>query len=224
MTDKPVRKSRANGVQARENILAVALALFAEKGYAGASVRDIASGADANLAAIAYHFGDKAGLYRAAMEEPIRHAIADLAPFDAPGLPLDAAMRLYMRTCLRPLNMGKAALLSVQLRVREHFEPTGQLASPTESRDRAYLRLLDVLNRHFKLPEADAEVQALAFSIFALVAHLYYGMDHLRSVQPALLDGADAGAAWEDRYTAFAMSMIAAEQGRRHAAIPSASA
>jgi AcrR family transcriptional regulator len=44
-----------------------ALLVFAEKGFDGASVRQIAQGAQVNPAMIAYHFGSKDGLYEAAM-------------------------------------------------------------------------------------------------------------------------------------------------------------
>lgn len=47
----------------RNKILKVAGSLFAEKGFEGASMRDIARGADVNLAAINYHFKNKQSLY-----------------------------------------------------------------------------------------------------------------------------------------------------------------
>ena len=40
--------------------------LFAQKGYAAASVRDIVAAAECNLAAVNYHFGSKDGLVAAA--------------------------------------------------------------------------------------------------------------------------------------------------------------
>jgi AcrR family transcriptional regulator len=43
--------------------LDAALAVFAEHGYRGGKVRDICDRAGANLAAVNYHFGDKASLY-----------------------------------------------------------------------------------------------------------------------------------------------------------------
>jgi len=57
------RRSRADGDRTRERILDVALPLFAERGYAGASIRTIAKAADVNVATLAYHFDDKDGLY-----------------------------------------------------------------------------------------------------------------------------------------------------------------
>jgi AcrR family transcriptional regulator len=50
--------------ETRERLLDVAEELFAERGFRGASVREITRLAACNLAAINYHFGGKAGLYR----------------------------------------------------------------------------------------------------------------------------------------------------------------
>lgn len=47
----------------------VALALFAQKGYNGTSVRDIALAADVNLAMINYYFGSKQNLLEAIFEQ-----------------------------------------------------------------------------------------------------------------------------------------------------------
>ena len=43
----------------KEQIIDVATELFAKDGYNGTSVRDIASEANVNVAAINYHFGSK---------------------------------------------------------------------------------------------------------------------------------------------------------------------
>jgi len=48
----------------RDLILDEARKHFSEKGFEGASVRDICSGASVNVSAIKYHFGGKEGLYR----------------------------------------------------------------------------------------------------------------------------------------------------------------
>jgi TetR/AcrR family transcriptional regulator, regulator of cefoperazone and chloramphenicol sensitivity len=47
----------------RDRILDVARELFAQHGYNGTTVRDIATAAEANLAAVGYHFGSKDALY-----------------------------------------------------------------------------------------------------------------------------------------------------------------
>lgn len=54
--------------EARAKILAAAEGLFAARGFAGTSVRDIARSAGVNGAMIHYYFGNKEGLYRAIIE------------------------------------------------------------------------------------------------------------------------------------------------------------
>ncbi len=45
----------------RDRILEAAERVFADKGLDGSSVRDITTAANANLAAVNYHFGSKQG-------------------------------------------------------------------------------------------------------------------------------------------------------------------
>lgn len=59
---------RTIGQRTRERILEAALPLFADAGFAGTSVRKIGAAAQVNVATLAYHFEDKAGLYRAVIE------------------------------------------------------------------------------------------------------------------------------------------------------------
>ncbi len=53
---------------AKEKLLAAALPLFPQYGYAGVSIRAIAEAAGVNSAAISYYFGGKEGLYGAVLE------------------------------------------------------------------------------------------------------------------------------------------------------------
>lgn len=52
----------------RDKILAVALRLFADRGYAGTSVQDIVSGAKVTKPALYYYFPSKADLYQALLD------------------------------------------------------------------------------------------------------------------------------------------------------------
>lgn len=79
----------------RDDLLEAAETLFAERGLAGVSLREIGAAAGAtNSNAIQYHFGDRAGLVRAvvarhdATVEARRHAVLDQLEADgSPTLP-----------------------------------------------------------------------------------------------------------------------------------------
>jgi AcrR family transcriptional regulator len=89
----------------RQSIMKAAVKLFAEKGYEGASVRDIVAKAAVNQAAINYHFKGKDGLYA----ELLTIAFAKLteqAGFDPQklkSLSREEALRGFVHQQLRPL-------------------------------------------------------------------------------------------------------------------------
>ena len=80
---------RAEATRAR--ILNAATELFSEGGYEGTSTRALGAAAQANIATIAYHFGDKEGLYHAVLQR----AYAGMLELDLPdALPKDASERI----------------------------------------------------------------------------------------------------------------------------------
>ena len=61
-------RSTPRGVESRDHILASALEVLAESGYAGASIAAICNRADISAPSIYWHFGSKAGLFQALQE------------------------------------------------------------------------------------------------------------------------------------------------------------
>ena len=59
--------------QSRSRILDVAITIFAQRGYSGASTREIADAAEVNQGLVTYYFGSKQALWRAAID----HALAE---------------------------------------------------------------------------------------------------------------------------------------------------
>jgi AcrR family transcriptional regulator len=57
-----------SGSETRERILSAALEAFSEKGFDGATTREIAARADVTLGLLQYYFGSKTSLWRAAVE------------------------------------------------------------------------------------------------------------------------------------------------------------
>lgn len=62
----------------RERILAAALEVFAERGFDGARVREIAERAGANLGLLTYYFTDKRQLWQAAVSSAFAELAAEL--------------------------------------------------------------------------------------------------------------------------------------------------
>ncbi len=75
---------RSGGTTARDStrraLLEAAAAIFAERGYHEATVRQIAQRARANVAAVKYHFGDKLGLYSEVLRKTVLSAGHELVP------------------------------------------------------------------------------------------------------------------------------------------------
>jgi AcrR family transcriptional regulator len=65
------RRSSYN-VETPHRLLVVAAKIFAERGYRAVTLKDIVATARVNGATAHYHFGDKAGLYRAVIREQLR--------------------------------------------------------------------------------------------------------------------------------------------------------
>ena len=70
----------ARGEETRRRIIEVALRLFGERGYEGASTRDIAAAAGVNAPALQYYFDSKEGVYRACAEYIAEGWTAQFAP------------------------------------------------------------------------------------------------------------------------------------------------
>lgn len=60
-----------NGKDTKERVIAAAERLFAERGFAGTSLRGVTSAAGVNLAAVHYHFGTKDALLQAVFDHRI---------------------------------------------------------------------------------------------------------------------------------------------------------
>lgn len=60
---------REDGAQTKQQLLEVAGRVFAERGYVYATSKEICERAQANIAAVNYHFGGKDGLYAAVLEQ-----------------------------------------------------------------------------------------------------------------------------------------------------------
>ena len=115
--------------ETRARLLHAAARLFAERGYARVTVRDICKKARANVAAVNYHFGGKDGLYRAVMRHAMETMQATTAAASEAGRGLPAAERIrgYVSVFADRLLGVHHETWIHQLMLREMSDPTPAL-------------------------------------------------------------------------------------------------
>lgn len=213
---KSGKQTRSDGLAARQNLLACALKLFAEKGFAKTSTREIALAANANIGAISYYFGDKAGLYQAAFVEPLGNPKDDIALYDQPHFTLRQSLEGFYASFLEPIKDSGLVQQCVKLHFREMLEPTGMWEAEVEQGIKpAHLAMVAVLRRHLKLARADDEVYRLALAISALALQMYVGRDVIDVIRPQLVSSPAAIDRTCARLADFAESMVEGERTRR---------
>ena len=130
MNERTSKGRDSGGDATRKALIMAALELFGERGFEGASTRQIANAASANIGSIAYHFGGKEGLRKACAQfvvdtiRSIAGPAVGLADEPAAG-PARAEERLVrtLETVARFLVAGQVAPQVVQFVLREISHP-----------------------------------------------------------------------------------------------------
>ena len=113
----------------RERLIEAASRLFGERGLRQVTVRDICGAAEANVAAVNYHFGDKLGLYREVLERAIAvmQDTVEQTRRATAALPVEDRLRAHIVAYVRRLATGGGDSWVHRLISREMAEPTAAL-------------------------------------------------------------------------------------------------
>lgn len=170
--------ARRNPQRTRERILAAALREFAAHGFSGARVDAIARRAGSNKRMLYHYFGDKAGLFQAALHEKIarRAAIADTYPDD----PTEHIPAWFLATC--------ADEEWVRIISWESLQNPGGRAVDEKSRRKIALKHIDRIRHQQKTgvlnPATEASFALLAMMSLAIFPQAFPQMTRLVSGQP----------------------------------------
>lgn len=180
--DTVKKDGRSNrGRQTQERLIQAALRLFAEKGYAGVGIREVAAGAETNIASISFHFINKDGLYKAVIEHVAgalarmhQQAIETARQSGEPDEAGEAQLvRIVENLIATSLTSQRSQWMSLLLQ-REFIDPTDYF---TIIYDRALQPLLELfLELLGNTPAADPEIsatlrnQALSFLLFIITS------------------------------------------------------
>ncbi len=160
--------SRTDGLETRQKLLDAAGVLFAERGYHATKTGDICRSAQANIAAVHYHFRSKEDIYVASWRHAFERSISAYPPDG--GVPADASAEDRLRGHIQALVRRSIDPASRDLDIahREMSTPTGLLAEvmhrSIEPLREMHLRLI----RELLGPDAtDQDVHLCEMSIHA---------------------------------------------------------
>ncbi|MFI3185905.1 MAG: CerR family C-terminal domain-containing protein [Methylococcaceae bacterium] len=201
---------------ARSRLIISALRLFAEKGFEAATTREICDAAGANISAIRYYFGDKAGLYRAVFTDPMGETKCHTNIATYSGLPLAEALVRFFGEFLEPLKKGEQIRLVMKLHFREMIEPTGVRQQEIDAEIKPqHEALVAILKEHFGLQRIDADMHRLAFSIIGMAVYFYVGQEVVSAISPQVLNTPKVIDVLAERLAGYSVSMIEGEVRRR---------
>src|SRR3954454_4357294 len=189
--DRRTRAARAQGREARDELLAAALEVFARRGYRDAGVDEIAAEAGYSKGALYWHFSGKEELLMALLEEhidaPLRERIALLA-----SAPPERDMSLEAtRQFARQIDGQREEMLlereSWSLAIRDPDLRTRYAERQRELRDRL-AAALEARARHLGIPGVEMPADDVARIVMSIIGGLT--VDELiepGSVRPELL-------------------------------------
>ena len=158
------------GRSTREHLLEIAGQVFSEKGYAGATGKEICERSGANAAAVVYHFGGMDGLYGAVLQEarsrvaPSEALAAAVATETDPKAKLTAFIGLLVRVLSGPVSSTWA----VRLLSREMISPTpSSMRCATRKCARRAAILKSIVSELTGLPDGHPAVARSCVNIMA---------------------------------------------------------
>jgi AcrR family transcriptional regulator len=150
----------------RQQILKAAVALFADRGYDGTSIRSIVAKARVNQAAINYHFKGKEGLYfevlKVAFEGYLR--LDNFDPERLKDLPREEALRSFIHQQLLPLLAREQMNRYIRIFLWENVRPSKVLTDFVKTGAIPFLASATELVRRF-LPPGTSDQDAMCAAI-----------------------------------------------------------
>ncbi|MBN1625337.1 MAG: CerR family C-terminal domain-containing protein [Deltaproteobacteria bacterium] len=175
-----MRKQRSDAVNTRQNLLDAAGAVFAKKGFWSATHEEICSRANANLAAINYHFGSKENLYIEAWKYSFEKSLKKY-PTDGGALPKDPVekrMRGRVLSILRRISDPESYEIDIML--KEMANPTGLLTEVIVSKTEPGKRDFDSIIR--EIIGKGVKEEQIGLCNMGVISMCFGPMLHLRSI------------------------------------------
>lgn len=170
MSSVPI-EDLGRGAQARLSLVRAAVEVFGESGLEAATTREIAQRAQQNIAAIAYYFGGKEGLYLAVAEHIVEVIVARIGPAmsEAEALlrqerrPAERCLALVLRLLELSITTNQTMIPATGIIVREQIHPTRAFSILYDGCLERLQRLGAELIRAYVEPEAPLDEYVVRF-------------------------------------------------------------
>ena len=200
-----------------QRLLDAAAEVFAEVGFKDATVREICRRADANVAAVNYHFGDKAQLYSQTLRH-LANAASQKYPFGfgvSPTAEGHVRLRAFVESFLMRVFSDDRAALYGRIITREMVEPTHALQERIDETIRPMAELIsDIVRQILGKRASDDEIRRGALSVVGQI--VFY--KHCQPILGALFPGKTVGPAQiqglTDHITNFSLAGLKAMRER----------
>lgn len=159
----------------RQRLIDAAGPIFADSGYRSTTVRQICAAAEANVALVNYHFGDKEGLYLATVQHAAGSCLAR-APFPTwpPGVSPRQKLLDFVTTFLQRVAVEHEPAWHGRLIMREMVVPTGAVIEFVKSHVQPTAELLErILEELLPARVSQRRRRLIGFSIVGQILHYW---------------------------------------------------
>ncbi len=218
MSLKAIHATADSGISAtREQLLAKATEVFAEFGFRNATIRDICQRAEANVAAVNYHFGGKEELYAEVLRRNFRGALRRF-PADGgirPDAPPAQRLRGFIRSFVQRIFVTGPDSCHGRMLAREMVDPTPALDSLVATEIRSLAASLESIVRDLLGPKVDDwEVRVCLASVVSQIVFYQHCRPVISRLFPDLAFDATNLEALVDHITTFSLAGIRATARR----------
>lgn len=199
--------------ETRQRLLDAAGEIFAQRGFGRATVREICSRAHANIAAVNYHFRNKAELYTAVLQHGMAASLRQHPPDSGVGANARPELRLhaFIHSFLQRLLIGTAQGAYARLMVREMSDPTVALDIVVREHIRPLSDRLNGIVREILGPEASEDsVMQNAMSIVGQCVFYRHAEQVIAKLAPSQKHTPQAIAKLATHITRFSLAGLAA--------------
>ena len=204
---KKLQTAKTDTDDTRSRLIGAACAIFAERGYESATTREICIQARANAAAVNYHFGDKLGLYKAALESVISRQDAGVEKLALSEMLPEAALRAFIQAMFDHVGGCEAVDHYTRLMAHELSEPTPGLALVVNQLIAPRVKILSgIVARLTKGSATSLPTRLATHSIMAQVVHYMHARPVMKVLWPKWHLNAAARVHIIEHVTAFSLA------------------